>query len=82
MGTEMFHIPIWAILLVASYQEKAVKVNVFAISSFWWNLAHPDGKQFLNLINIVCGKSLMLTSHVWACKVLLPALLCAPGMKK
>ena len=30
----------------------------------------------------MCGKSLIVTSHAWACKVLLPLLLWAPGMKR
>ena len=34
------------------------------------------------LNNTVCGKSLLSTIHVLAMRILLPSLLCAPGMQK
>ena len=57
---------------------EAVKVNCFAVANLYFTQMATISK----FKNTVCGKSLVITNHIWACKVLLPLLLGAPGTKK
>ena len=82
MGTAMFHMPIWTILLVVihSSKNKVEKVDDFGV--ILMEFSSPTWQKIFKFNNTVYGKSLLITSYAWACKVLLSSLLHASGTKK
>ena len=63
MGTAMFHMPIWTILLVVihSSKNKVEKVDDFGV--ILMEFSSPTWQKIFKFNNTVYGKSLLITSY-------------------
>ena len=75
MGTAMFYCPIYSILLVVIHSSKNKTEEVDGFAVILMEFSSARWQTILKLNNTVYGRSLIVTSHVCACKVLLSLLI-------